>query len=34
MGIVSNGLVLAASPEGGGAILLNPEPAAAGVRVR
>lgn len=34
MGIESNGMVLAASPEGGGAILLNPEPAAAGVRVR
>jgi methionyl-tRNA synthetase len=34
MGIESNGMVLAASPEGGGAILLNPDPAPAGVRVR
>ncbi|MGE3277228.1 MAG: methionine--tRNA ligase [Vicinamibacterales bacterium] len=34
MGIESNGMVLAASPEGGGAILLNPEPATPGTRVR
>lgn len=34
MGIESNGMVLAASPDGGGPILLNPEPAAPGTRVR
>jgi len=34
MGIESNGMVLAASPEGGGALLLNAEPAAPGTRVR
>ncbi|MCA1584594.1 MAG: methionine--tRNA ligase subunit beta, partial [Acidobacteria bacterium] len=34
MGIESNGMVLAASPEGGGAILLNPESAVPGTRVR
>lgn len=34
MGIESNGMVLAASPEGGGAIVLNSEPAAPGTRVR
>jgi methionyl-tRNA synthetase len=34
MGIESNGMVLAASPEGGGAIVLNAEPAAPGTRVR
>lgn len=34
MGIESNGMVLAASPEGGGAILLNPESATPGTRVR
>lgn len=34
MGIESNGMVLAASPEGGGAILLNAEPAEPGTRVR
>lgn len=34
MGIESNGMVLAASPEGGAAIVLNAEPAAPGTRVR
>ncbi len=34
MGIESNGMVLAASPEGGGAQLLNAEPGAPGTRVR
>ena len=34
MGIESNGMVLAASPDGGGAIVLNAEPAAPGTRVR
>ncbi|MEW6319893.1 MAG: methionine--tRNA ligase [Acidobacteriota bacterium] len=34
MGIESNGMVLAASPEGGGAILVNAEPAVPGTRVR
>jgi methionyl-tRNA synthetase len=34
MGIESNGMVLAASPDGGGAQLLNAEPAAPGTRVR
>ncbi|MDP1568674.1 MAG: methionine--tRNA ligase [Vicinamibacterales bacterium] len=34
MGIESNGMVLAASPEDGGAILLNPDPATPGTRVR
>ena len=34
MGIESNGMVLAASPEGGGALLLNAEPAVPGTRVR
>ncbi len=34
MGIESNGMVLAASPEGGGAMVLNAEPATAGTRVR
>jgi methionyl-tRNA synthetase len=34
MGIESNGMVLAASPEGGGALLLNAEAAAPGTRVR
>ena len=34
MGIESNGMVLAASPEGGGAQILNAEPAAPGTRVR
>jgi methionyl-tRNA synthetase len=34
MGIESNGMVLAASPDGGGALLLNAEPAAPGTRVR
>ena len=34
MGIESNGMVLAASPEGGGALLLNAEPAIPGTRVR
>ncbi|MEZ5285522.1 MAG: methionine--tRNA ligase subunit beta [Vicinamibacterales bacterium] len=34
MGIESNGMVLAASPEGGGAIVLNAEPATPGTRVR
>jgi methionyl-tRNA synthetase len=34
MGIESNGMVLAASPEGGGALLVNAEPAAPGTRVR
>jgi methionyl-tRNA synthetase len=34
MGIESNGMVLAASPEGGGAMLLNAEPAVPGTRVR
>jgi methionyl-tRNA synthetase len=34
MGIESNGMVLAASPESGGALLINSEPAAPGTRVR
>jgi methionyl-tRNA synthetase len=34
MGIESNGMVLAASPDGGGALLLNAEPATPGTRVR
>jgi methionyl-tRNA synthetase len=34
MGIESNGMVLAASPEGGGAMLLNAEGATPGTRVR
>ncbi len=34
MGIESNGMVLAASPEGGGALILNAEPAVPGTRVR
>jgi methionyl-tRNA synthetase len=34
MGIESNGMVLAASPDGGGAQLVNAEPAAPGTRVR
>jgi methionyl-tRNA synthetase len=34
MGIESNGMVLASSPDGGGAILLNAEPAVPGTRVR
>jgi methionyl-tRNA synthetase len=34
MGIESNGMVLAASPDGGAAIVLNSEPAAPGTRVR
>jgi methionyl-tRNA synthetase len=34
MGIESNGMVLAASPEGGGAQLVSAEPAAPGTRVR
>jgi methionyl-tRNA synthetase len=34
MGIESNGMVLAASPEGGGAMLVNAEPATPGTRVR
>jgi methionyl-tRNA synthetase len=34
MGIESNGMVLAASPEGGGPIILNAEPATPGTRVR
>ncbi len=34
MGVESNGMVLAASPEGGAAILVNAEPAAPGTRVR
>jgi len=34
MGIESNGMVLAASPDGGAAIVLNVEPAAPGARVR
>jgi methionyl-tRNA synthetase len=34
MGIESNGMVLAASPEGGGALLVSAEPAAPGTRVR
>lgn len=34
MGIESNGMVLAASPEGGGALLLNAEPSVPGTRVR
>ena len=34
MGIESNGMVLAASPDGGGAMLLNAEPAPPGTRVR
>jgi methionyl-tRNA synthetase len=34
MGIESNGMVLAASPDGGAAIVLNSEPAVPGTRVR
>ena len=34
MGIESNGMVLAASPDGGAAIVLNSEPATPGTRVR
>jgi methionyl-tRNA synthetase len=34
MGIESNGMVLAASPEGGLPIVVNAEPAAPGTRVR
>ncbi len=34
MGLESNGMVLAASPDGGAAIVLNVEPAAPGTRVR
>jgi methionyl-tRNA synthetase len=34
MGIESNGMVLAASPDGGGPIVLNAEPATPGTRVR
>ena len=34
MGLESNGMVLAASPDGGGAIVLNVEPATPGTRVR
>jgi methionyl-tRNA synthetase len=34
MGIESNGMVLAASPDGGGALLVNAEPASPGTRVR
>ena len=34
MGLVSQGMVLAASTDGGPAILLNPDPAPAGLRVR
>jgi methionyl-tRNA synthetase len=34
MGTVSQGMVLAASPDGGAAMLVNPEPAAPGTRVR
>jgi methionyl-tRNA synthetase len=34
MGIESNGMVLAASPEGGGPIILNAEPATPGTKVR
>ena len=34
MGIESNGMVLAASPEGGGPIVLNAEPATPGTKVR
>jgi methionyl-tRNA synthetase len=34
MGIESNGMVLAASPEGGGAMLVNAEGASPGTRVR
>lgn len=34
MGVESNGMVLAASPDGGAAIVLNSEPAAPGTRVR
>ena len=34
MGLESNGMVLAASPEGGAAIVLNVEPATPGTRVR
>ena len=33
MGIVSNGMVLAASTDGGPAMLVNPEPAPPGTRV-
>ncbi len=34
MGLVSNGMVLAASTDGGPAMLVNPDPAAPGTRVR
>ena len=34
MGLESNGMVLAASPEGGAAFVINSEPAAPGTRVR
>ena len=34
MGLESNGMVLAASPDGGAAIVLNVEPATPGIRVR
>lgn len=34
MGMESNGMVLAASPDGGGAMLINSEPAPPGTRVR
>jgi methionyl-tRNA synthetase len=34
MGLVSNGMVLAASLDGGPALLINPDPAAPGTRVR
>lgn len=34
MGLESNGMVLAASPDGGGAIVLGAEPATPGTRVR
>jgi methionyl-tRNA synthetase len=34
MGVESNGMVLAASPDGGAAIVLNSEPASPGTRVR
>jgi methionyl-tRNA synthetase len=34
MGIESNGMVLAASPDGGHPIIVNAEPAAPGTRVR
>lgn len=34
MGLESNGMVLAASPDAGGALVLNAEPAVPGTRVR